>query len=83
MPEKFRAFGWNAERVDGNDIDAVRAAFDRARNENGGRPSAIVCDTRMCKGVPFLETRDITHFIRVEPNEWRLALEALDAGRAS
>lgn len=83
VTDKFRAFGWNAERVNGNDIDAVLAAFDRARNENAGRPSAIICDTRMCKGVPFLETRDLTHFIRVEPNEWQLAMEALDAGRAS
>ncbi len=81
VTDKFRAFGWNAERVDGNDIEAVRAAFDRARHENGGRPSAVVCDTVMCKGVPFLEAREITHFVRVEPDEWQKALDVLDAGR--
>src|SRR4029079_15325777 len=26
---KFEAFGWYAQRVDGNDIDAVALAFDR------------------------------------------------------
>jgi len=31
----------------------------------------------MGKGVPFLETRESTHFIRVEPQEWALALQAL------
>ena len=40
----------------------------------------IVCDTKMGCGVPFLEAREKNHFIRVEPQEWQLALEALDAG---
>lgn len=79
--DKFEAFGWHAQRVDGNDIEAVREAFDKARNLTAPKPRAIVCDTRMAKGVPFLESRDITHFIRVEPHEWALALEALEEGR--
>jgi transketolase len=29
--------------------------------------------------VPFLETRDKNHFIRVDPPEWQLALDHLDA----
>jgi transketolase len=32
----------------------------------------------MCKGVPFLETRESTHFIRVEADEWAKALAHLD-----
>lgn len=81
VTDKFEAFGWHAQRVDGNDIEAVRKAFDMARGLKEPRPRVIVCDTRMAKGVPFLETRDITHFIRVEPHEWTLALEALEKGR--
>jgi len=81
VTDKFEAFGWHAQRVDGNDIDAVRQAFDTARELADPRPRVIVCDTRMAKGVPFLETRDITHFIRVEPQEWALALKALEEGR--
>lgn len=81
IEQKFEAFGWFTQRVDGNDIEAVRDAFDRARGHVEAKPRAIICDTRMCKGVPFLETREITHFIRVEPHEWALALQALDAGR--
>ena len=41
----------------------------------------IVADTLMGKGVPFLEQREKSHFIRVEPHEWQLALAALEAGR--
>jgi len=37
----------------------------------------------MGKGVPFLEKRDKSHFIRVDAHEWALALEALDAGRSA
>ena len=31
----------------------------------------IVCDTRMGKGVPFLEAREKNHFIRVDAHEWQ------------
>jgi transketolase len=81
LAEKWQAFGWHVQRVDGNDIDAVRAAFDNARHLEIAQPRVILCNTRMCKGVPFLETREITHFIRVEADEWTLALDALDAGK--
>jgi transketolase len=80
---KWEAFGWHTQRVDGNDIDALRAAFDSARSLAEPRPRAIICDTRMGKGVPFLETRERNHFLRVDPHEWALAIDALDAGRVS
>jgi len=78
LTEKMNAFGWYAQRVDGNDLDAVVAAFDNAKTKNGGRPSMIIADTLMGKGVPFLEQREKNHFIRVDAHEWQLALKALD-----
>jgi transketolase len=78
---KFEAFGWYAQRVDGNDMEAVAEAFDRARALQEPRPRIVICDTRMAKGVPFLEVRERSHFLRVEPEEWQQALEVLDAGR--
>jgi transketolase len=81
LSEKWTAFGWHTQRVDGNDMDALAAAFDVARNLEDARPRVIICDTLMCKGVPFLETREITHFVRVEPEEWQMALSVLDANR--
>jgi transketolase len=79
--EKWRAFGWHAQRVDGNDMTAVAAAFDAARAAPEGQPRVIVFDTRMCKGVDFLEAREITHFVRVEPDEWARALAVLEEGK--
>jgi transketolase len=81
LHDKFTAFGWHVERVDGNDIDAVVAAFDRARNLTEPKPRIVICDTKMGKGIPFLEQRERNHFLRVEKDEWKQALEILDAGR--
>ena len=79
---KFEAFGWFAQRVDGNDIDALVKAFDAARNHTGAQPRIIICDTKMAKGVPFLEARERNHFLRVEPHEWTEALKIIDQGVA-
>jgi transketolase len=75
---KFSAFGWHVQRVDGNDIPSVRTAFDLARAETAPQPRVIICDTRMAKGVPFLEERERNHFLRVEPDEWSRALAAIE-----
>jgi transketolase len=81
LVDKLVAFGWFVQRVDGNDLDAVVAAFDEAKSHLEARPRIIVADTMMGRGVPFLEQREKNHFIRVEQHEWQLALAALEAGR--
>jgi transketolase len=78
LAAKCEAFGWYTQRIDGNDLAAVVAAFDNARKHSEPRPRMIICDTKMGCGVPFLEAREKNHFIRVEPQEWQLALQALD-----
>ncbi len=80
---KFAAFGWHAQRVDGNDMSALIAAFDAARDLNEPKPRVIICDTLMGRGVPFLEQREKTHFIRVDEDEWDKAIAAVDAGWAA
>ncbi len=82
LVDKFNAFGWYTQRVDGNDLAAVVNAFDAARQLEAAKPRAIVCDTLMGKGVPFLEKREKNHFIRVDPPEWQQAIAVLDAARA-
>jgi transketolase len=79
LAEKWRAFGWHVQRVNGNDIPELVAAFDAARAWQAQQPRVILCDTLMGRGVKFLEQRDKTHFIRVEKDEWQQALAALDA----
>lgn len=81
LVDKLQAFGWYTQRINGNDLDAVREAFDRAKNHPLPQPRIIIADTLMGKGVPFLEAREKSHFIRVDAHEWVQALEALDAAR--
>ena len=83
LDKRFEAFGWHVQRVDGNDIDALVKAFDAARTLKGPKPRIVICDTKMAKGIPFLEAREKNHFLRVEPQEWREAIKILDAGRTA
>ncbi|MBP6776547.1 MAG: transketolase [Piscinibacter sp.] len=78
LADKWSAFGWHVQRVDGNDLPAVLAAFDAARALAEAKPRVILFDTLMGKGLTFLEQREKNHFIRVDPPEWQQALEILD-----
>lgn len=78
LADKWAAFGWHVQRVDGNDLSAVLGAFDAARALTEAKPRVILFDTLMGKGVPFLEQREKNHFIRVDPPEWQQALQILD-----
>lgn len=78
LADKWAAFGWHVQRVDGNDLPAVVEAFDTARNLQTAQPRVILFDTLMGKGIPFLEQRDKNHFIRVEAAEWQQAIAILD-----
>ncbi|MBN9794363.1 MULTISPECIES: transketolase [unclassified Pseudonocardia] len=77
VADKWRAFGWFTQRVDGNDVDALLAALDRIRDHTGG-PSVLICDTRTGRGVPFLEEREKAHFLPVAAHEWAAAHDALE-----
>jgi transketolase len=77
LVDKFRAFGWHAQRVDGNSIEQLLQAFDTASGVTG-RPKVLVCDTLMGKGVPFIERRPKAHFVRIEPQEWEQAVREFE-----
>jgi transketolase len=81
--EKFQAFGWFSQRVDGNDITALVTAFDAARAHAAKQPRVIICDTLMGKGIDFLEAREKNHFIRVDVEEWDKAIALLDEVHAA
>lgn len=56
--DRFAAFGWEAERVDGHDFAALRAAyarFDSRRADPEARPTVLVADTVAGKGIDFIE----------------------------
>ncbi len=56
--DRFAAFGWMAERIDGHDFAALRASydrFDRRRADPEARPTVLVADTVAGKGIDFIE----------------------------
>jgi transketolase len=77
VAEKWRAFGWHAQSLDGNSMEQLVGALDAAR-EVADRPQILVCTTVMGKGVPFIEQRPKGRFVRVEADEWHRALTQLE-----
>jgi transketolase len=82
IADKWESFGWHVQRVKGNDLAAVLNAFEVARQLKDKKPRVILFDTLMGTGVPFLETREKNHFIRVDPPEWQSAIDVLDTTAA-
>lgn len=51
----FRAQGWDAVTIDGNNLQEVENALRTARLEKNGRPKLIIAKTIIAKGVPGYE----------------------------
>jgi transketolase len=79
LEDKWRAFGWDVRRVDGNDVAALVTACDEL-TADPTTPSVLLADTRPGRGVPMLETREKAHFLRVEAHEWDVARQELSEG---
>lgn len=80
--ERWASFGWSVQRINGNDLEAVITAFDNATAAAAaeGKPQVILCDTKLAKGVPLLETKEKLHFLRVAAEEWPICKQQLTAG---
>ena len=78
VTKKWEAFGWHVQRVNGNSIPELLAAFANLRAVTD-QPHVIVCDTKMGCGVRLIEERAKAHFVRVEPEEWDRAFSELNS----
>lgn len=58
--QRFKAFGWQTEVIDGHDLNQIIPALQRAI-ENKGTPSAIIAKTLKGKGVDFMQDVDGWH----------------------
>ena len=63
--EKFDAFGFAAERVDGQDARAIADALRRARSASD-RPVCIVLDTTKGAGVDYVSEASDNHHMRLD-----------------
>ena len=76
LPDKWRAFGWNALEVDGHDVAQLVGAFDEAASTSG-RPTAIIAKTVKGKGVSFMENNANFHGKAPSPEQLVQALEEI------
>lgn len=76
LEERFRAFGWSVDRMDGHDIPSLLAGFERALSVKN-LPSVLICDTVPGKGSPTLEAFRHVHYIRATREIWDSALSEI------
>jgi len=67
LADKYRAFGWEVEECDGNDLDAVCGALARLCRDGQSRPGILIGRTVRGKGVSFLEGNPAFHYTRLDP----------------
>ena len=74
--QRFQAYGWNVQHVDGNDLQSVEAALRTARGRATG-PTLIVARTHLAYGSPHKQDNAEAHGAPLGAEEVRLTKEAL------
>ena len=72
MQSKWASFGWDAERVDGHDVERLYAALTRAHRNQA--PKVLVAETVKGKGVAFMENNNEWHHNRLTKTHYERAL---------
>lgn len=75
--EKFAAFGWHVQDVDGGDVAAIARAAAIA-NAEAVKPSCIILNTIKGAGVPEVEAIHLNHHIVFEGDMARRAVSNLE-----
>lgn len=76
IDKKFEAFGFHVIPVDGHDYDALRNAFNEAK-QTKGQPTAIIAKTLKGKGVSFMEGQASWHGTAPNDEQYAEAMEEL------
>ena len=77
IEEKFSSFGFNVIPVDGNNIEQLIDAFDRAKMTKG-MPTAIIARTVKGKGVSFMENKPEWHGKAPNDEQFEQAMNELN-----
>ena len=74
IEEKWIAFGWDVQRVDGHDCEALEKALLVPPKD---KPKIIVCDTVKGKGVSFMENSLVFHYKTIDKETYDKAMKEL------
>ncbi len=81
LADKWRSFGWDAEVVDGHDMQALTDALARVPMPSG-KPSCVIAQTVKGRGISFMENRAEWHHKVPNAEQRKQAAEEL-AGAAA
>ena len=73
--KKFKAFGWEALKINGNKVSDILSALEKARQTN--KPTAILARTLKGKGVSFLEDKNGWHGKPLNKDDLQRALDEI------
>lgn len=77
IEERWSAFGWKVQCVDGHDPQALTEALRRPRQDHA-RPKIVVAATTFGKGVSYMEGRLEWHYLPMSDAQYEQALAELD-----
>lgn len=69
LEEKFNAFGWKAENVNGHDVEQLYIALNELKKDSANQPTVLIANTRKGKGIPQLEGDPLCHVKSLKANE--------------
>jgi transketolase len=80
LPDKWRAFGWEAHEVDGHDVPALLALLQRiVADEGRTAPAVVIAHTVKGKGVSFMESELGWHLGYLTPADEQRAVAEIRA----
>jgi transketolase len=79
IADKWLAFGWHVQEIDGHNVGEILSALDRA-DEVHARPSIIIARTTKGKGVSFMEYDHRWHGAPPNQQQFELATRELEEG---
>lgn len=79
LDEKWTAFGWHVQEINGHSVREILEALDRA-DEIHARPSVIIARTTKGKGVSFMEYDHRWHGTPPDQAQYEAALRELREG---
>ena len=80
MGDRFAAFGWDVQRIDGHDLFAIREAFGALERAARGKPQVIIADTVKGRGVERMEMSLDWHVGNLVGDDYDDVMAELDAG---
>jgi len=80
IDRRLESFGWDVQRIDGHDLDAIITALGRLKPAGTGKPQAIIADTIKGRGVKKMELSLQWHVANLAGADYDDAVAEVKAG---